>query len=551
MSSVGTADHPAMEYQPDDFYSLPPALRRKLFSNLERFRLERLRLAQLVHNNDGRSFWPRFSEELLFSAVESHPGTKIPATPTPGGGLVQDPTPMPDGRNRQKPLLKIESRPSRRLRKAKSVQVAYQIAQADSEWFRSLPTKVQQWHFSREEQYRLGGWRSSIIFDAADRALYKLGCQTRKSSESIPSPTSIASFPDSSFMASSVRPVDSAIGLDDSFYNSFRWLEEDEDIDLSLDDYHSKLAETDMRISILASRFSQQRQQRRQSSFRRTLSFTSTVRGRSSISSRVLSTSQSSAVPSSVADTTPSTTHKRSRSRPKSSSAVLRHISQASVSSIDGPAQYYQDPEARLKLRVYLASPQKFDEAIEFGFPSLDQKENICRPRASTEPRTTHESARTFSEDDSVTGHPDAIHEDGTLTDSPIASPAPTSPNPYQPQPPVTNRTVSPTPRLSISSRKFNVNKSSVPTLLQTIPLDYVQNAPSNREMTLKMTLTRPDLRTAESTGTLFPRLSEQDDPLRLADLPVPGEKHPVWDPQTEDTSMMRKMWRKIRKRRS
>lgn len=34
--------------------------------------------------------------------------------------------------------------------------------------------------------------------------------------------------------------------------------------------------------------------------------------------------------------------------------------------------KYYQDSEARKQLRHYLASPQKFDEAIEFGFPFPD-----------------------------------------------------------------------------------------------------------------------------------------------------------------------------------
>ncbi|KAK9859677.1 hypothetical protein MYU51_013889 [Penicillium brevicompactum] len=36
--------------------------------------------------------------------------------------------------------------------------------------------------------------------------------------------------------------------------------------------------------------------------------------------------------------------------------------SKSSTSSIDPPAQYHQDPDARLKLRMYLASTQKFGE---------------------------------------------------------------------------------------------------------------------------------------------------------------------------------------------
>ncbi|KAG5295268.1 hypothetical protein I7I48_12089 [Histoplasma ohiense] len=518
-----------MEYHPDDFYSLPPALRRKLFSNLERFRLEQLRLTQMVHN-DGRSTRPRLLDDLPLS-VGSNSRPRTPTTPT------------------RKPRLK-ESRPFRRLRKAKSVQIAYLAAQADSEWFRSLPSKVQQQHFSREEQVRLGGWRSSIIFDAADRALYKLGHQARRSFESISSVPTSASFSYSASMASSARAVDSAIGLDDSLYDSFRWLDEDEEIDLSLDDYHTHIAETKKHISTASSRYSRQRLQRRpqslrqQPSFRRTLSFSSTTH-QNSISSKIPPTSQSSTVPSSLTNITPPAAHKRSFSRPKSSVPILRHISHGSLSSLDSPAQYYQDPEARLKLRVYLASPQKFDEAIEFGFPSLDNKENVRPPRVSLEPRTTIESSRTFLEDASPTGLPDIIHEDGSFIDFSIDSPTLNSANSKSPS---TSCTTPPSLHKS-HSRKFSVEKSVLQRSIQPIPLNYAHNTPGNREMTLKMTLTRPDLRTADSSWDVSPSLPELDDPLRLAELPEADGNHPVWNAPAEDTSMMKKMWRKLRKR--
>ncbi|PGH08033.1 hypothetical protein GX51_01474 [Blastomyces parvus] len=463
--------------------------------------------------------------------------------------------PVSDPSSDGKPRLK-ENRPLRRLRKAKSVQIAYLAAQADSDWFRSLPSKVQQQHFSREERVRLGGWRSSIIFDSADRALYKLGHQAKKSLESICSLPTSSNFSFSESMASSARAVDSAIGLDDSLYDSFRWLDEEEEIDLSLGDYHTHLTETNEHISALSSRPSRRLQQRRtpslrqQPSFRRTLSFSSTTRGQNSISSKIPSTSQSSTVPSSFISSTPSTTHKRSFSRPKSSVPVLRHISQGSLSSLDSPAQYYQDPEARLKLRVYLASPQKFDEAIEFGFPSLDNKENIHPPRLSLEPRTTLESARTFLEDASTTEFPDIIREDGSLFDfSMDSSTLPSANSHHTKSPTTTSCTTSPSPRKS-HSRKFSVEKSTPQRSIQPIPLGYTQNTTGNREMTLKMTLTRPDLRTADSAGNISHSIPDLDDPLRLAELPAVDENHPVWNAPAEDTSMVKKMWRKLRKRR-
>jgi hypothetical protein len=61
-------------------------------------------------------------------------------------------------------------------------------------------------------------------------------------------------------------------------------------------------------------------------------------------------------------------------------------------------------------------------------------------------------------------------------------------------------------------------------------------------EMTLKMTLTRPDLRTTEPTDI--------DDPLRLADLPPADETVNVWDDLPEPQGVVKKMWRRILGRR-
>ncbi|KDB23271.1 hypothetical protein H109_04792 [Trichophyton interdigitale MR816] len=64
-----------------------------------------------------------------------------------------------------------------------------------------------------------------------------------------------------------------------------------------------------------------------------------------------------------------------------------------------------------------------------------------------------------------------------------------------------------------------------------------------SREMTLKMTLTRPDLRSSELTSSPKSSMTAEEDPLKLADLPV-DEKAPVWE-KPEKTSM-KSVWRKI-----
>ncbi|OAA61585.1 hypothetical protein LEL_10754 [Akanthomyces lecanii RCEF 1005] len=41
------------------------------------------------------------------------------------------------------------------------------------------------------------------------------------------------------------------------------------------------------------------------------------------------------------------------------------------------PAVHYYDPEALMKPRIYLPSPYKFEEAVEFGFPSNEQPQSL------------------------------------------------------------------------------------------------------------------------------------------------------------------------------
>jgi hypothetical protein len=403
------------------------------------------------------------------------------------------------------------------------------IAQADAQWFRSLPSKVQRRQFSKVEQARLASWSPSPIIDAADKALYKRGRQEKRSLDSLFYSTVTASSSLHS-MAYSTGPVDSAVGVDSSFYDSFRWLDEEEDIDLSLDDYHTHLAESTP-IAVSAPSREAKRPGRRKRSLHKALSFSrlqlGTIGG-----SRSPATGQSSNVPSIISNTA-STTRQRSNSRPMSRGALPRHAAQGSIASIDHPAQYYQDPEARLKLRVYLASPQKFDEAIEFGFPSLDHKEVLSPGESATEPgRKTQESARTFLEDDSVSilgeipgENKGAESEFGPVLLQNMFSPLSPDQSEWRPS----------------SSPKRSTDRP-----FQVCPLAS-ENPTINREMTLKMTLTRADLRT---TGSTSPLSTDKDDPLKLADLPPVTENYQGWDTPIGETGLVKRMWRKFRIRR-
>ncbi|KAL2840151.1 hypothetical protein BJY01DRAFT_218721, partial [Aspergillus pseudoustus] len=148
--------------------------------------------------------------------------------------------------------------------------------------------------------------------------------------------------------------------MDESLYDSFRWLDEDTELDLSLANYQQQVPKSPSYLP-----------PRRRPSFRRTLSFNSV-----NLSRRSISLASHGRVPtfSPTLESQPAfgtiLSRRSSVSRPSTRNKP-RHTSQSSTSSIDPSAQYFHDPEARLKLRVYLATPQKFDEAIEFGFPAL------------------------------------------------------------------------------------------------------------------------------------------------------------------------------------
>lgn len=154
-----------------------------------------------------------------------------------------------------------------------------------------------------------------------------------------------------------------------------------------------------------------------------------------------------------------------------------RHNPKASVTSIDVAAAHYQDPEARAMLRTCLASPQKFDEAVEFGFPAVDASNGLSR-RTST--RLSH---RVLSDDNDKLKT--FLSDDRSSTYSEDLS----MPDPESPK----------TPQI--------LDKDSIQAL--ELPFDFDErqfkladgylHAPAHsREMTLRMTLTRPDLRAQE-----------------------------------------------------
>ena len=222
-----------------------------------------------------------------------------------------------------------------------------------------------------------------------------------------------------------------------------------------------------------------------------------------------------------------SPTHHR---RGRSAAGTLVSFPRPSVDSVggaDGEAVYYRNPEARSKPRQNLPSPQKFDEALTYGFPSSPQPdEDGPEPRRSP-PSTANNDAKAFLQGDVMSfidrletdPPPEAEDEAGSEAASEPDTDSPSTPgdadwswrtskynrlsifggldtdslpslslNAYQ-IPPLPTRRPPPTSPAPATPRS--------PLLLYDPALPPGPGASNllNREMTLRMTLTRPDLR--------------------------------------------------------
>ncbi len=374
----------------------------------------------------------------------------------------------------------------------------------------------------------------------ADTALYNLGQKTHQSQ----STASTLLVSTSSVQPSAVDSEATVAGcpdMDEKMENTFRWLDDDDDLDLKLDDYHHHLTEAAVATSSASAR---------KPTFRRGISSNSLPVGRGSVSSIKLPISQvSSPLPS------PSlpTLQPRTRNRPQS--AQFRWSRRPSVPIIEPGAKHYRDPEARLKLRVYLASPQKFDEVIEFGFPSLESRDDNLPLRAKSAGNGGRGNDYNGGNTHSFLNDDGASFSEADRGDVDDAS----LPDLDAPDTPC-DATLKPTHRLTHSSRS-NLADSNVltrPHSKSRTSDSYARVVPGGREMTLRMTLTRPDLRDDETALYDWQDGLERDDPLALEELPLgpegaAGIVGPFggvdgWGP-TKDDGMVKRIWKKVSRR--
>ncbi|KAI4286988.1 MAG: hypothetical protein L6R35_003757 [Caloplaca aegaea] len=435
----------------------------------------------------------------------------------------------------------------------------------DARWFQSLPDKVQRKQFTTEEQQALARRRrESLILDAADEVILRAGRQRLRSAPTT-QPFSSYSSASSVHTLEDVEdepPLDSAIDMDESILDSFRWLDDDDDLDLTLDDYHSHLVSSTAPAS---------RHGSRRPSFRRTLSLTgmsaeelhrsaeescrsaeephrSTEEPhrspeephRSASSERDLRTTSSTHLPR----TSPQTLYHRDDSRPRTGHRDATTSKQAPLKVTDQPTKHYQDPEARLKLRVYLGSPSKFDEALEFGFPSLESTDHLPQPRRPWISRQHHTepALQTFYH----SKNPSFLDSPGSDSDN--AESLPEMDAPHTPSDAMFFRNTHRLPVFKPSSSDFYrpLPKANGHFIYKQVEQTHYQKpyivSGCNREMTLRMTLTRPDLRASDDL--LYG--SSDSDPLALEHLPTAADGHDIWDQGKDSGGAVRKLWRKV-----
>ena len=387
-------------------------------------------------------------------------------------------------------------------------------------WFLQLPNTIQRKHFSKEERDLLTGQCEPVILDAADEGFYRLG---RRAAETV---ATVSTFQSSLLSNLSGHPPDSGVEMDDSL---FRWMDDDGELDLSLDDYHAHMAE-----SVVITDSSQSS---RRPSVRRSISLNSMPFGPPSKMSR-LPYFQGYTLPAfdaalAAATRTPSPVRNsrlRSLSRPrKSESTPDRSIQRPTLTS-EPSAKHYRDPETRAKLRAYLALPHKFDEVIEFGFPSLQNEERLPKLRPSLpKQHNTAVSAQTFLDDD---------HESFFETQDEAQEPKPPAYNTIKPP---TNAMIENWRRIaSAQSMSVDPNAHIPPRVLRHQASEpYVRASIATREQTFHMTLTPPHLRVSDTVKDERGR-----DPLALEELPQAPERVPWGTAKGE--GRVRRMWRKV-----
>ncbi len=175
-----------------------------------------------------------------------------------------------------------------------------------------------------------------------------------------------------------------------------------------------------------------------------------------------------------------------------------------------------------MKLRKYLASPQKFDEAVAFGFPSLATRSSTSEKYLVRNPYSTSANdAQHFLKDDMISflgGRYSSGSSDGdtiSFNDSPV-TPA-SSEDRMSRVKPCGCSIFAGLDKLDMPSLRFQFDGMSDIAEIEPEPEPTIVDRLANREMTPRMALTKPELRSTEEE--LYGSTNENVDPLALEQL--------------------------------
>ncbi|KAG6163279.1 hypothetical protein E4U51_005831 [Claviceps purpurea] len=305
-------------------------------------------------------------------------------------------------------------------------------------------------------------------------------------------------------MAAAAAAHSTASGTD-ALLESLGWLEESEDLDLklALDDYNFDDGDENVTVSTKWDHL-----------FGKHLSIAKLPFGhRASVAmprpptkKGLVRTSVAASLHTSV-PSPPGHGHSRRRSRALSLITPNRQTVPDSTTFVDPAAAHYQDPDARMKLRVYLASANKFDEAVEFGFPSLEDASD--KVHASGRKRAASQEERSSSRLGKLS--PCAQDDEFPIySDDDEAS----TMEPNSPRTPST---------IMDNALLMKPMQASWDETRQSQGPKEDAHAPATlREMTLRMTLTRPDLRANEEQMYGWQKVSAEQKPYQIKDVHEP-----------------------------
>ncbi|KAF3938427.1 hypothetical protein ABW19_dt0201778 [Dactylella cylindrospora] len=429
----------------EEFARFPEAVKRKYFSSVER-----LRLTQKTNNSSSSSNGDRLTPTNTSNSTNSSGSTT--ANNSSSSPAARPSSNSSDCCKRLNPLRHHHHHNLHHNKKEDQKHALHNpklvLAESDALWYLRLPDSIKRKYFSKEERNILQRRCQEIIPDPAERSIYLL--PPRFANRSL---TTLMSHSSASLLYDSVdmkeketsrnnagqfnRPVSRASSVADTTDFS--------SLALPMQNFETpKVAPAPVDNA------------NKRQFMRRSMSLTKNFRqSRQSFTGFVFTAS------------TPST---RSHSHSHSLSHDFTRNSNPIIgNSLDYEATYWQDPEARHKLRLYLASPQNFDEAVEFGFPSLTNDNND----ASTVSKASTKKSEIVETISILTGDTD----EGALNTG------------LRPRP-ATSGGVESNPRNALRA---------VPAIRES-PISKLDamNSPQNREMTLRMTLTRKDLRATD-----------------------------------------------------